>query len=367
MTGRYEYDRALIFVTVLMVIFGIIMVFSASSVVSYKEAGHEFGYIKKQLIFAVLGFVSMILMMKIDYHIIKDYVYPILILSIVLLILVLVPGIAREVNGAKRWIGVFGLSFQPAELAKLSLVIYLAYSLTKKYEKIKTLKIGFMPHLVLLLLMAALMMLQPDFGAAVTVGVIVFIMLFIAGTRIYYILASALAAVPIFYLSIVKVEYRMERITAFLDPWSDPQRSAYQIIQSFLALGSGGLMGTGLGEGTQKLFYIPYAYSDFIFAVIGEELGFIGAIILISGFLIFTVRGMRAARLAPDLFGTYLAVGITALITIEAVLNIGVVTGLFPTKGMTLPFISYGGSSLVTSMTAAGILINISGQGGEEK
>lgn len=367
MTGRYEYDRALIFVTVLMVIFGIIMVFSASSVVSYKEAGHEFNYIKKQLIFAVLGFVSMMLMMKIDYHIIKTYVYPILIFSIILLILVLVPGIAREVNGARRWIGVFGLSFQPAELAKLSLVLYLAYSLTKKYEKIKTLKIGFMPHLVLLLLMAALMMLQPDFGAAVTVGIIAFIMLFIAGTRIYYILASLLAAAPILYFSIVNVEYRLERITAFLNPWGDPEKSGYHIIQSFLALGSGGLMGTGLGEGTQKLFYIPYAYSDFIFAVIGEELGFIGAIILISGFLIFAVRGMRAARLAPDLFGTYLAVGITSLITIEAVLNIGVVTGLFPTKGMTLPFISYGGSSLVTSMTAAGILINISGQRGEEK
>jgi cell division protein FtsW len=359
---KVQYDKTLILTVTLMVIFGLIMVFSASSVVSFKELGNEFYFFKKQFIFSLLGFGVLFLMMKTDYHVITKYVYPILLGSILLLIFVLIPGIGREVNGARRWIGILGLSFQPAELAKLALVIYLAFSFTKKDDKIKTLKIGFIPHMILLLVVAALIMLQPDFGAAVTVGVLVFIMLFIAGTPLYYILTALLLAAPFLYIAVIKVEYRLQRITAFLNPWEDPQKTGYHIIQSFLAFGSGGVAGTGLGAGTQKLFYIPYAYSDFIFAVIGEELGFIGAILVIFGFLIFAVRGMKTAQRAPDPFGMYLAFGITALITVEAILNIGVVTGIFPTKGMTLPFISYGGSSLLVSMTAAGILINISGQ-----
>jgi len=191
----------------------------------------------------------------------------------------------------------------------------------------------------------------------------VIIMMFVAGTRFYYLAATVIAAVPAVYFSIVHSAYRMRRIMAFMDPWADPKDTGYHIIQSFLAFGSGGIVGTGLGAGTQKLFYLPFAYSDFIFAVIGEELGFITVVAVIAAFGLLCMRGIRIAKRAPDLFGSYLAVGITALITIEVILNIGVVTGLLPTKGMTLPFISYGGSSLLTSLAAVGVLLNVSAQG----
>jgi len=209
----------------------------------------------------------------------------------------------------------------------------------------------------------ALTMLEPDFGTSVTIGIIVIIMMFVAGTRFYYLAATAVAAVPLVYVSIMHSPYQLKRIMAFLNPWADPGNSGYQIIQSFLAFGSGGIMGTGLGEGTQKLFYLPFAYSDFIFAVIGEELGFLVSVVVILAYVLVCARGIKIARGAPDLFGTYLAVGITALITVEVILNVGVVTGLLPTKGMTLPFVSYGGSSLLTSMAAVGVLLNISSQG----
>lgn len=363
--SRYRYDKILIAVTLLLVLFGIVMVFSASFVVSYQESGTEYHFFQRQASFAVLGLVLLGLAMTLDYHILKTSVYPILGVSLLLLVLVLIPGVGLKINNARRWIGFMGLNFQPSELAKLALVIYLSYSLTKKDDKIKTLKVGYLPHLLLMLIMGVLIWEQPDFGAAITIGIIAFIMLFVAGTRLSYLLATVLATAPFIYLGVVNVEYRFKRIIAFLNPWEDPTGSGYHIIQSFLAFGSGGLTGTGLGQGTQKLFYLPYAYSDFIFAVVGEELGFVGASFLIAAYGVLAVRGFRAARRAPDLFGTYLAVGITCLITVGAILNTGVVTGLFPTKGMTLPFISYGGSSLVVNMLAAGILINVSGQGVE--
>jgi len=358
-----EYDRVLIVLIGVLVIFGIMMVLSASSAIAYGEKADAYYYLKKQLLWAVLGLSAMAVMMKIDYHLLKKWVYPIFLASLVLLVLVLVPGIGKEINGARRWIILFGFMFQPGELVKLTLVIYLAYSLTKKYEKIRTFTVGFVPHIILLLIVAALIMKEPDFGAAVTIGAIVIIMMFVAGTRFYYLAATVIAAVPVVYFCIVHSAYRMRRIMAFMDPWADPLDTGYHIIQSFLAFGSGGIMGTGLGEGTQKLYYLPFAYSDFIFAVVGEELGFIAVVAVIAAFGVFCMRGIRIAKRAPDIFGAYLAVGITALITVEVILNIGVVTGLLPTKGMTLPFISYGGSSLLTSLTAVGILLNVSSQG----
>jgi cell division protein FtsW len=363
MRNRSEYDWVLIALIIVLVIFGIMMVFSASSAIAYSEKGDASFYLKKQLLWSFLGLLAMAAMMRVDYHLLRKYVYPIFLTSLFLLVLVLVPGIGKKINGARRWIELFGFTFQPGELIKLTLVIYLAYSLTKKYEKIKTFTVGFVPHIILLLIVAALIMLEPDFGAAVTIGTIVIIMMFVAGTRFYYLAATAIAAVPAIYLAIAHSAYRMRRIMAFMDPWADPLDSGYHIIQSFLAFGSGGIMGTGLGEGTQKLFYLPFAYSDFIFAVIGEELGFIAVVAVIVAFGLFCARGIRIAKKAPDLFGSYLAVGITVLITAEVILNIGVVTGLLPTKGMTLPFVSYGGSSLLTSLTAVGILLNVSSQG----
>ncbi len=363
MGSRNEYDRVLIVLIAVLVIFGIMMVFSASSAVAYDENADAAFYLKKQLLWAVLGLTAMVAMMRIDYHLLRTYVYPIFLVSLCLLVLVLVPGVGKKINGARRWIDLMGFTFQPGELIKLTLVIYLSYSLTKKYEKIKTFTVGFVPHIILLLVVAALIMLEPDFGAAVTIGAIVIIMMFVAGTRFYYLAATVIAAVPVVYFCIVHSAYRMRRIMAFMDPWADPLDTGYHIIQSFLAFGSGGIVGAGLGEGTQKLFYLPFAYSDFIFAVIGEELGFIAVVAVIAAFGLLCMRGIRIAKRAPDLFGSYLAVGITALITIEVILNIGVVTGLLPTKGMTLPFISYGGSSLLTSLAAMGVLLNVSAQG----
>jgi cell division protein FtsW len=363
MGSRNEYDRVVIVLIGVLVVFGIMMVFSASSAIAYSEKADAYFYLKKQLLWALLGLSAMFVMMKVDYHLLRTYVYPIFLASLFVLVLVLVPGVGMKINGARRWIEIFGFSFQPGELIKLTLVIYLAYSLTKKYEKIKTFTVGFVPHIVLLLIVAALIMMEPDFGAAVTIGTIVIIMMFVAGTRFYYLAATVIAAVPVIWYCIAHSAYRMRRIMAFMDPWADPQDTGYHIIQSFLAFGSGGIFGTGLGEGTQKLFYLPFAYSDFVFAVVGEELGFIAVVAVIAAFGLFCMRGIRIAKRAPDLFGAYLAVGITTLITVEVILNIGVVTGLLPTKGMTLPFISYGGSSLLTSLAAVGVLLNVSSQG----
>ena len=363
MGNRFQYDRVLIIVVLLLVVFGIMMVFSASSIVAFSDKGDAYYFLKRQLLWALLGLGALAAMMRTDYRLLRTYVYPIFLVSLFLLVLVLIPGIGKEVNGARRWISFFGFRFQPGELIKLTLVIYLAYSLTKKYEKIKTFTVGFVPHIVLLSIVVALTMLEPDFGTSVTIGIIVIIMMFVAGTRFYYLAATAVAAVPLVYVSIMHSPYQLKRIMAFLNPWADPGNSGYQIIQSFLAFGSGGIMGTGLGEGTQKLFYLPFAYSDFIFAVIGEELGFLVSVVVILAYVLVCARGIKIARGAPDLFGTYLAVGITALITVEVILNVGVVTGLLPTKGMTLPFVSYGGSSLLTSMAAVGVLLNISSQG----
>jgi len=363
--SRYQYDKVLIAVTLFLVFFGIMMVFSASFVVSYQENGTEYYIFQRQVSFAVLGLLLLAMTMVLDYHVLKSSVYLILGVSLLLLVLVLIPGIGKEINGARRWLGFMGLNFQPSELAKLALVIYLAYSLTKKDDKIKSLKVGYLPHLVVMVIMAYLIWKQPDLGAAVTIGVIACIMLFMAGTRLSYLLVTVLGAGLVLYYKIFGEGYNSNRITAYLNPWEDQFGSGYHIVQSYLALGSGGLTGVGLGQGIQKLYYLPYAYSDFIFAVVGEELGFIGAVLVIGAYALLAVRGFRAARRAPDLFGTYLAAGITCLITVGAILNIGVVTGLFPTKGMTLPFISHGGSSLVINMLAAGILINVSGQGVE--
>ena len=355
-----DYDLVLLLMVVALTSFGIVMVYSASSVMAAKNFHDGAYFLKRQGLFALIGFTIAAVAMRIDYHHWRKLALPALLVSLVLLVLVLLPGIGGTVKGATRWIRLPGFNLQPSEFAKIALIIYMAYSLEKKSDKIKSLSYGFLPYMVVLTVMLLLILKQPDLGAALTLAGVAILMLFAAGTRLIFILGTMLMAAPIVAFLIVHSAYRMRRIKAFLNPEQDPTGIGWQIIQSKYAFGAGGLFGQGLGEGKQKLFYLPEAHTDFILSVVGEELGFVGVLVIIGMFFILVQRAMRIAMAARDPFGRFLALGIAVLFAIEAVFNMGVVTGLLPTKGLALPFLSYGGSSLLISLLAVGILLNIS-------
>ena len=361
-THKY-YNQLLLLIVVILVGIGIVMVYSSSSISADSKFGDSIHFLKRQSCFALIGLLLMFFVMNIRYQVLQRVVYPIIIISFLLLTLVLIPGIGTTIGGSTRWFRIGPLSFQPSELAKLALIIFIAYSLSKKKEQtIKSFSIGFLPHLIVTLVMSGLVLLQPDFGTAMILFSLFFILMFAAGTKIRY-LASLLGVMSVgCYFLITCVGYRLDRITAYLNPWEDPTATGFQIIQSFLAFGSGGLWGAGLGNGKQKLFYLPEPHTDFICSIIGEELGFIGILFIIILFIILFFCGLKIALNAPDLLGTYLALGITSLISLHTVINLGVVMGLLPTKGSTLPFISYGGTSLVVNLIGIGILLNISSQ-----
>jgi cell division protein FtsW len=356
-----EYDLVIMLMAIALTCFGVVMVYSASSIMAAKRFHDGFFFLKRQGLFALFGFGLMLITMRINYQFWRKLAAPILLGCIVLLVLVLIPGIGGSAGGASRWIRLIpGFNFQPSEVAKIALIMYMAYSLDRKQDKIKQLGPGFVSYMLILLVMLGLLLKQPDMGSALTLAAVAIIMLFAAGTRLVYIISIVLMSMPFLYFLVMNVDYRKRRILAFLDPWHDPQNSGFQIIQSWLALGTGGVFGQGLGEGKQKLFYLPEAHTDFILAVIGEELGFLGVIVIIVMFFLLVQRAMCIAVAAPDTFGRFLALGIAVLFGIEASVNMGVVTGLLPTKGLALPFISYGGSSLLISLFAVGILLNIS-------
>jgi cell division protein FtsW len=357
---RAHIDSWLLFCVIALVGIGITMNYSASAVLSQERFGDSYYFLKRTLMFSTLGFLAMVLVTKISYMRYRAMVYPVLLVAMVLVGAVFVPGIGRTIGGATRWISVGPITFQPSEAAKLAMIAFLAYSLEKKSRKIKSFSVGFVPHIFFMGIVAAFILHQKDFGSAAIIAFITWLMMFIAGVRLPYLLAMLAAVVPIGVMLIAGSDYRRKRILAFLNPWDDQYGSGFQMIQSFVAFNEGGWFGKGLGQGQQKLFYLPEAHTDFIFSVIGEELGLAGAMMVIGFFGFFCCRGLRIALDAPDLFGRYLAVGCTLLIGLEAVLNLGVVMGLLPTKGLTLPFISYGGSSLVMSLVAVGILLNIS-------
>ncbi len=360
MRERAQYDLPLLIITLSLMGIGIVIVYSASAILAADRFGDGYYFLKKQALFGALAVVVMMGMVNIPYTLLRRLAYPILGISLMLLILLLIPGIGYRVGGSTRWIRLFNLSFQPSEFAKLALIIFLAYFLEKKGDRMKTFSTGFLPVLIISGAMIYLVMLQPDFGVALFLAAMVFVLLFVGGTRISYLAGSILASIPIVYLLISQVDYRYNRIIGFLNPWEDPSRTSFQIVQSLLALGSGGLFGTGLGGGSQKLFFLPAPHTDFIFSVIGEELGMVGATITLGLFALFTIRGIRIALLAEEPFAALLGVGITAMISIQAIINMGVVLGLLPTKGLTLPFISYGGTSLLVNAMGVGILLNIS-------
>lgn len=355
-----DYDLVLLLMVVALTSFGIVMVYSASSVMAAKNFHDGAYFLKRQGLFALVGFTIAAVAMRIDYHHWRKLAVPALLVSLVLLVLVLLPGIGGTVKGATRWIRLPGFNLQPSEFAKIALIIYMAYSLEKKSDKIKSLSYGFLPYMVVLTVMLLLILKQPDLGAALTLAGVAILMLFAAGTRLIFILGTMLMAAPIVAFLIVHSAYRLRRIKAFLNPEQDPTGIGWQIIQSKYAFGAGGLFGQGLGEGKQKLFYLPEAHTDFILSVVGEELGFVGVLVIIGMFFILVQRAMRIAMAARDPFGRFLALGIAVLFAIEAAFNMGVVTGLLPTKGLALPFLSYGGSSLLISLLAVGILLNIS-------
>ena len=278
--------------------------------------------------------------------------------------LVLIPGISREVSGARRWFRFKFISFQPSELAGMAIIIYIADFISRKDKVIKTFLRGFLPPVCVLGLCTLLILLQPDLGTALAIGVVVFIVLFVSGVRVSYLLSIILVSLPILYILIFSVPYRKMRILSFLNPWLDPKGSGFQIIQSQIALGSGGIFGVGLGHSKQKLFYLPAAHTDFIFSIIGEELGLIGTLGVIILFMIFIQQGLKIIKHASDKFGYFLSLGLVSMISLKAIINVSTSCGLLPTKGLPLPFISYGGSSLIFDMLSLGLLLNI-GRTGE--
>jgi len=339
------------------------MIYSSSSIYAWERYRDSFYFLKRHLFFLLAGLLLTFLAMIIDYHLFSKYARKLLWISVFLLVLVLIPGLGREVSGARRWFRFKFISFQPSELANFALIIYIADFISRKGDKIKLLLEGFIPPICALGAVCLLILVQPDLGTTIALSSVVLIMLFVAGVRGKYILSLILCSLPAVYLLVFSVPYRRARILAFLNPWLDPKGSGFQIIQSQIAIGSGGLFGVGLGHSKQKLFYLPAAHTDFIFSIIGEELGLLGTLGIIILLMIFIQQGLKIIKNAQDKFGYFLALGLVLMISLEAIVNIGVSCGIFPTKGLPLPFISYGGSSLIFDMVSLGLLINIARTG----
>jgi cell division protein FtsW len=343
---------------------GVVMVYSASAIIAADRFHDPFFFLKKQLFWAVLGFLCLWVAMRVDYRRFEHLVVPLLLVSFLLLALVLVPPFGQQINGTRRWFRMGPLSFQPVELAKFSLVLYLAAFLSRRRAQMESFSQGLLPPLMVAGLMAGLTLLQPDLGNCLALMALTLALAYLAGARATHMAAIAGAALPVVALLVAFKPYRWRRMLAFVNPWDDPQGAGFQIIQSFLALGSGGWLGLGLGESKQKLFYLPEPHTDFIFAIIGEELGLLGGAVVIALFALLIWRGLRAGLRAPDAFGGYLALGLTVLLATQTLVNLGVVTGALPTKGLPLPFVSFGGSALLMTMFSAGVLLNISQHAG---
>jgi cell division protein FtsW len=360
MARKLKFDRLLFLMTLALVAVSIVMVYSASNL---KEAGESVptnAFLAKQAVFAAIGLVAMFIGMRIDYERYRDPRVILPLLGVTLLALAAVLVVGPEINGTHRWFAVAGVGIQPSELAKLAIVLFTAAVLERRMDRMSEPKYALGPILVALAPVLGLIMLQPDLGTSVALLAIVAVMVFAAGLPWKYIAAAAAAIVPVVAAAIIFEPYRLRRLTAFLDPWSDRGDSGYQVVQSLIAVGAGGLTGRGLGYGVQKLGYLPYPHTDFIYAVVGEELGLVGTTIVLVCFCAITWRGLKTAFRAPDAFGSFLALGLTAMIGVQAFVNMSVVLGLLPTKGITLPFISAGGSSLIMSLAGMGVLLNIS-------
>ncbi|HQP10515.1 MAG TPA: putative lipid II flippase FtsW [Candidatus Omnitrophota bacterium] len=347
-------------IVTLLISLGIIMIYSASGIYALQELGDKTYYLGRHILFLCIALLAALGTMAIDYRILKQAAKPLLIVAIVLLVLVLVPGIGRASFGARRWFKIGFFNFQPSEFAKLVILVYLADFLSRKQNKIRNFWEGFFPLIMVLCVLCALIVKQPDLGNSFLIAIMILIMMFVAGARILHLSCLALSGVPLLVFLVVSESYRLRRIIAFIDPWKDAQGVGFQLSQSQIALGSGGIFGVGLGQSVQKLFYLPAAHTDFILSIVGEELGLLGTLAVVILFSALIWQGARIVKRTTEPFGYFLAFGIVMLIGLQAVINIGVSIGAFPTKGLPLPFVSYGGSALIFNMIAVALLMNIS-------
>lgn len=358
---RKQVDFWLFMTVLILLSFGTIMVFSASAAYAYNYMhGDTYYFLKKQLIYVPVGLLAMFVMMNFNYTRLKKYSPYIFVLSLVLILLVCIPGIGKVQNGARRWFSIAGQSFQPSEITKLGLILYFSYSLSKRRDQLKYFFKGFLPYLLMMGLIAGLLLMEPHLSCTIIIILVASIILFSAGARVRHFVFLSLPALTGLVSLIALVPYMRKRALSFLNPFSDPQGDGWQAVQSLYAIGSGGLFGRGLGKSLQKFLYIPEPYNDFILSVLAEELGFIGVFSVMLLFLIFIWRGIKIAVNAPDIFGSLLAVGITSLVAVQVIINVAVVTSSMPVTGMPLPFFSFGGTSLVLLLTGIGILLNIS-------
>jgi cell division protein FtsW len=361
MSKKRQPDFMLFFIVSALVVFGVIMVFSSSYYDALDKQGDAFYFLKKDILWAIVGFVAMFFASNLPYHFYKKLSLPIIIVSLLLLLLIFF-GLGLELNNSVRWLKIGPVTLMPGEIAKLAVIIFTAAFLSESKDKIKSIKRGILPMLGLIIVFCGLIIMQPNLSTAIIVGGIIVGIMFVAGLNFFYLAGVlGLGATGVFLLIVSdKDGYWMKRFTTFFNPFADPKGDGWQVVQSILALGSGGLFGVGLGKSIQKSLYLPEPQNDFIFAIIGEELGFIGCLLLIIAFMFLVWRGMHIAINSPDLFGTLLASGITIMIALQVLLNMAVVTSLMPPTGIGLPFISWGGNALVMFMFSIGILLNIS-------
>lgn len=357
------YDVRLLFPVLFLVGIGIVMVYSASSAVALKRFGTDYFFLKKQGLFALFGMVALVICCHVPYRIYSFFAYPLLILALLSLLAIQLTKFGYSGGGSARWLHFGVFSFQPSEFARLALIIYLAYSVHKKMDHLRNFSVGVLPHLIVFGIFSVLVILQPDFGSVVIFGALTWILLFVGGVRFLHLVSSFVLMVPIAYFLLFDAAYRIRRIMAFVNPWQFPSDEGYQMIHSLMAFGTGGIWGAGIGKGYQKLFYLPEPHTDFIFSVIGEELGLLGVLFILGlyGFILW--RGFNIAINVQDIFGSLVATGLTTALGLQVCINMGVTLGLLPTKGLALPFLSYGGSSLLLNMASIGILMNIGATG----
>ncbi len=359
MARKLKSDRVLFLATILLVGLSIVMVYSASAVVALERYRQPYFFLTKQVMWATLGIAVLGLVMRIDY---RNYREPAFIWSGLAVVTVCLVAVlfSPPVNNAHRWFSVGGLGVQPSELAKLAAIFFIAALLERRMHRINDLGYALLPIGIIVVGLVVLIMVEPDFGTAMSLGLIAAVMVFAAGLNYTYIFGTILAALPVMAMLAMGASYRRRRLLAFLNPWEDPLGDGFQVIQSIIAVGTGGVSGKGLMNGVQKLFYLPEPHTDFIYAVVSEELGLIGASLVLLCFCVITWRGLRVAVRAPDTFGAFLALGLTTMVAVQAFINMSVVLGLMPTKGIPLPFVSSGGSSLLINLLGMGVLLNVS-------
>ncbi len=365
MARKLQSDKWLFLAALALVCASVVMVYSASALVALERYQQPYLFVTRQVMWALLGIALLTIVMRVDYRVYRNETLIWTLLAIVTMLLIAVL-FSRPINGTRRWFGVGGFGVQPSELAKIVAIFFTALMLERRMHRVDELGYSLLPIGLILGALVGLILLEPDFGTAMTLIAVAALMIFVAGLSYRYLIATALVVLPMLWVVLMSADYRRRRMLAFLDPWEDPLGDGFQIIQSMIAVGTGGVFGKGLMAGVQKLFYLPEPHTDFIFAVIAEEAGLIGASVIIVCFCVIAWRGMRAALRAPDGFGAFLALGLTLMIVVQAFVNMSVVLGLAPTKGIPMPLVSFGGSSLLINLLGIGVLLNISQHGNPE-